>query len=52
MSELIELAILLTDLLASIPLASTVDPVRADELRDEHFGALREATGASGGREV
>lgn len=53
MSDSIELAtILLTDLVDSTRLATSVGPVRADELRDEHFALLREAIGASGGREV
>ena len=52
MSESIELAtILVTDLVGSTRLATSVGPVRADELRDEHFAVLREAIGASGGRE-
>jgi len=50
--ESIELAtILVTDLVGSTRLANSVGPVRADELRDEHFDVLREAVGASGGRE-
>ena len=52
MPESIELAtILVTDLVGSTRLANAVGPVRADELRDEHFEVLREAVGASGGRE-
>ena len=52
MPESIELAtILVTDLVGSTRLANSVGPVRADELRDEHFDVLREAVGASGGRE-
>ena len=52
MPESIELAtILVTDLVGSTRLATSVGPVRADELRDEHFAVLREAIGASGGRE-
>src|SRR5262245_9468135 len=51
-SESIELAtILVTDLVGSTRLATSVGPVRADELRDEHFAVLREAIAASGGRE-
>ena len=46
-SESIELAtILVTDLVGSTRLATSVGPVRADELRDEHFDVLREAIGA------
>jgi class 3 adenylate cyclase/tetratricopeptide (TPR) repeat protein len=53
LSDSIELAtILLTDLVGSTRLAMSVGPVRADELRDEHFDLLREAIAASGGREV
>ena len=53
MSDSIELAtILLTDLVGSTRLATSVGPVRADELRDEHFALLREAMTSSGGREV
>jgi class 3 adenylate cyclase len=52
-SESVELAtILLTDLVGSTRLATALGPVRADELRDEHFAVLREATAACGGREV
>ena len=52
MAESIELAtILVTDLVGSTRLATSVGPARADELRDEHFAVLREAIGASGGRE-
>jgi len=40
-----------TDLVGSTWLANSVGPVRADELRDEHFAVLREAIGTSGGRE-
>jgi class 3 adenylate cyclase len=51
-SESIELAtILTTDLVGSTRLATSVGPVRADELRDEHFAVLREAIGVSGGHE-
>ena len=53
MSESIELAtILVTDLVGSTRLETSVGPARADELRGEHFGVLREAISASGGREV
>lgn len=42
-SESVELAtILMTDLVGSTRLATTVGPVRADQLRDEHFAVLRE----------
>ncbi len=53
MPESIELAtILLTDLVGSTRLATAVGPVRADQLRDEHFALLREAIESAGGREV
>jgi class 3 adenylate cyclase len=53
MEESVELAtILLTDLVGSTRLATSVGPVRADELREEHFELLRDATASSGGREV
>ena len=53
MSESVELAtILLTDLVGSTRLATSVGPVRADELREEHFGLLRQAIASTGGQEV
>ena len=53
MSESVELAtILLTDLVGSTRLATSVGPVRADELREEHFALLRHAITSSGGQEV
>jgi class 3 adenylate cyclase len=52
LSESIELAtILVTDLVGSTRLATSVGPVRADQLRDEHFSVLREAIEVSGGHE-
>ncbi len=52
-AESVELAtILLTDLVGSTRLATSVGPVRADELREEHFELLRDAIVSSGGREV
>jgi len=52
-AESVELAtILLTDLVGSTRLATSVGPVRADELREEHFELLRDAISSSGGREV
>jgi len=52
-SESVELAtILLTDLVGSTRLATSVGPVRADELREEHFGLLRDAIASCGGQEV
>ena len=52
-SESVELAtILLTDLVGSTQLATSVGPVRADVLREEHFGLLRQAITSSGGQEV
>src|SRR5689334_20944430 len=51
-AESIELAtILITDLVGSRKLANAVGPIRADALRDEHFGVLRDAIGVSGGHE-
>ena len=53
MSESVELAtILLTDLVGSTRLATSVGPVRADQLREEHFGLLREAIASTDGQEV
>ena len=53
MAESVELAaILLTDLVGSTRLASSVGPVRADQLREEHFGLLRDAIAAWEGEEV
>jgi class 3 adenylate cyclase/tetratricopeptide (TPR) repeat protein len=53
MAESVELAtILSTDLVGSTRLATSVGPVRADELREEHFELLRGAISSSGGREV
>jgi class 3 adenylate cyclase len=52
-AESVELAtILLTDLVGSTRLANSVGPVRADELREEHFELLRDAIASSGGSEV
>jgi class 3 adenylate cyclase len=52
-AESVELAtILLTDLVGSTRLATTVGPVRADQLREEHFGLLRDALAASAAKEV
>jgi class 3 adenylate cyclase len=52
-SESVELAtILLTDLVGSTRLATSVGPLRADELREEHFGLLRQAIASTGGQEV
>jgi class 3 adenylate cyclase len=42
--------IYLVDMVGSTRLATSVGPVRADELREEFFGLLRETIGASGGR--
>ena len=52
LAESVELAtIWLVDLVGSTRLATSVGPVRADELLEEYFALLREAIGASGGRE-
>ena len=45
-------SILITDLVGSTGLESRVGPARADELRREHFGVLRDAIEACEGREV
>ena len=53
MSESVELAtILLTDLVGSTRLATSVGPVRADQMREEHFGLLRQAIASTDGQEV
>ena len=53
MAETVELAtILLTDVVESTRLAADVGPVGADELREEHFGILREALSSRGGHEI
>jgi len=53
MAEHVELAtILLTDLVGSTRLATSVGPVHADELREEHFELLRDAIASEGGKEV
>jgi len=53
MAESVELAtILLTDMVDSTRLASEIGPVRADAIRDEHFGILREAIGSRRGAEI
>ena len=44
--------VLITDLVGSTQLESRVGPVVAEELREEHFGLLRDAVGEAGGREV
>ena len=46
------LSVLITDLVGSTGLAARLGPVAADELREEHFGLLREAIGACSGEEV
>jgi class 3 adenylate cyclase/tetratricopeptide (TPR) repeat protein len=44
--------ILITDLVGSTELESRVGPILAEELREQHFGLLREAVSEAGGREV
>jgi class 3 adenylate cyclase len=44
--------ILITDLVGSTQLESRVGPIVAEQLREEHFGLLRDAVGEAGGREV
>jgi class 3 adenylate cyclase len=52
-AESVDLAtVLLTDLVGSTRLANSVGPVRGDQLREEHFGLLRDAIASSRGREV
>ncbi len=52
MGESVELAtIWLVDLVGSTRLATSVGPVRADELREDYFALLREAIESSGGKE-
>ncbi len=46
------IAMLFTDLVGSTELASRVGPERAERLRVDHFGVLREAIAASHGSEV
>ena len=53
MADSVELAtILLTDLVGSTRLATSVGPVRADELREEHLELLRDSIASSEGREI
>ena len=52
MSSLETVTVLITDLVGSTGLASELGPVAADELRREHFGALRDAVETTGGLEV
>ncbi len=44
--------IVITDLVGSTALESRVGPVVSEELRQEHFGLLREVIAEAGGREV
>jgi class 3 adenylate cyclase len=51
-AETVELGtIYLVDLVGSTQMATSVGPVRWDEMREQFFGLLREAIDASGGRE-
>ena len=51
--ERVELGtILLVDLVGSTRLATSVGPVRADELREEHFALLRDAIACVGARRL
>jgi class 3 adenylate cyclase len=51
-AETVELGtIYLVDLVGSTQLATSVGPVRWDEMREQFFGLLRDAIDASGGRE-
>jgi class 3 adenylate cyclase len=50
--ESVELCtIYLVDLVGSTALATSLGPARTDQLRDEYFGLLRHAIGATGGHE-
>jgi class 3 adenylate cyclase len=52
-AESVEIAtILMTDLVGSTRLSTSVGPVRADQLREEHFALLRDAIASSAGTEV
>jgi class 3 adenylate cyclase len=52
-AESVELAtILFTDLVGSTRLATSVGPVRADQLREEHFALLRDAIASTSAKEV
>jgi class 3 adenylate cyclase len=44
--------ILITDLVGSTQMESRVGPIVSEELREEHFGLLREAVSEADGREV
>jgi len=46
------ITVLFTDLVGSTELQSTLAPEAADELRNKHFSALRQAIATSGGTEV
>jgi class 3 adenylate cyclase/ATP/maltotriose-dependent transcriptional regulator MalT len=46
------ITVLFTDLVGSTELQSALAPEAADELRNKHFSALRQAIAASGGTEV
>lgn len=46
------IAVLFTDLVGSTELTSSLTPDAADELRREHFSALRQAIANSGGTEI
>src|SRR6478736_8778323 len=48
----VTITVLFTDLVGSTDLLSRVGEAQADELRREHFGLLRAAMAAHGGREV
>lgn len=50
--ELVNAAVVFTDLVGSTALASRVGPEVAQELRVEHFSLLRAVVGRHGGREV
>ena len=50
MTELKTISVLFTDVVGSTALASRVGSERAESALSEHFGLLREAIAAAGGR--
>ena len=52
MSQSEHITVLFTDLVGSTELQSALAPRVADELRNRHFSALRQAIATSGGTEV
>ncbi len=52
MATTVNITVLFTDLVGSTELASSLTPDAGDELRRDHFSALRQAIATSGGTEV